>query len=115
MANIAKISVGGLEYNIKDILAWEHAEDKNNPHKVNKEQVGLGSVDNLSASAILELLNKTAIEAKLGFTPADSAELVNKIDKTADRQEVTAIINFINGIKINGATITCDGDKITFS
>lgn len=114
-ANIAKINVGGLEYNIKDTVARDHESNRDNPHKVSKAQVELGNVDNLSAAQILDLLNKTAIEAKLGYTPANAEELANKIDKRAGNQEVIAIINFVNGININGATIKYDGNKVTFS
>ena len=116
-ANIAKINVGGLEYNIKDLLAYDHINKYDNPHEVNKEQVGLGNVENLTPEQLLkEYLKADIINAALGYTPGDSENVDNKIDKTID-SEVTAIVNFINGIKLNGAYVKYDvtTNTVTFS
>lgn len=117
MANIAKINVSGLDYNVKDSLAHEHFVDYENPHKVTKEQVGLSNVLDLPPEQLLkEYLTKEIVDAALGYTPGDSANVDNKIDKIVDG-EATAIVNFINGIKLNGAYMRYDAttNTVTFS
>ena len=117
MANIAKINVSGYDYNIKDSLAWEHFEDFNNPHAVSKAQIGLGSVADLTPEQILNMLSYYQIVRSLGYTPANEAALDNKLDKNANNQEVTSVIDFVNGIKLNGALIKYNPttNTITFS
>ena len=117
MANIAKINVSGLDYDIKDLIAHEHVENHDNPHLVTKEQVGLSNVQNLSPTQLLrEYLSDNLINNALGYVPASALSLENKIDKFAGNQEVSAIINFIKGIKVGGALIQYDflTDTITF-
>ncbi|MBQ8206352.1 MAG: hypothetical protein IJZ77_02725 [Bacilli bacterium] len=117
MANIAKINVSGLDYNIKDSLAHEHFVDYENPHRVTKAQIGLGNVLDLTPEQLLkEYLKADMINAALGYTPGDSENVDNKIDKTVD-SEATAIVNFVNGIKLNGAYMRYDAttNTVTFS
>lgn len=119
MANISKINVSGSDYNIKDSNARDHIIDKSNPHKVTKEQVGLGNVDNMSIGTIIEnvigSLTSETIKKILGFIPANEDDLQTKIDKTVKYDESNAVVNFKNGIKINNASIKEDNDIITFS
>lgn len=117
MANIAKINVSGYDYNIKDSLAWEHFEDFNNPHLVSKTQIGLGNVADLKPEEILEMLSYYQIVKSLGYTPANAAALDNKLDKNMSNQQVTSIVDFVNGIKLNGALIQYNPttNTITFS
>lgn len=117
MANIAKINVSGMDYNIKDIVAHTHLEDFSNPHEVTKEQVGLGNVVNLTPEQLLkENLNSSLISNALGYTPANSVNADNKIDKVIDG-DASAVVNFLNGIKINGANIYYNSstNTVTFS
>lgn len=46
MADISKITVNNITYNIKDSVAKDHIANRLNPHNVTKAQVGLGNVDN---------------------------------------------------------------------
>lgn len=46
-----------------------HVEDKNNPHNVNKTQIGLDKVENKSASDILSELTSDIVITALGYTP----------------------------------------------
>ena len=118
MANIAKINVSGLDYNIKDNDAREHVARLDNPHKVSAEQLHLKSFENESPESILNRINKTFIEDVFGYPLAKQSDLDNKLDKTGTQdQEVQAVTNFINGIKINGALITYNSatDTIIFS
>ena len=117
MANIAKINVSGVDYNIKDTIAQTHLEDFSNPHEVTKEQIGLGNVVNLTPEQLLkENLNSNLISNALGYTPASSANADNKIDKVVDG-EASAVVNFLNGIRINGANISYSSitNTVTFS
>ena len=117
MANIAKINVSGLDYNIKDSLAHEHFADLNNPHEVSKAQIGLGNVADLTPEEILARLGYYQIIRALGYTPANSAELDNKLDKMATNQEVLSVVNFVNGLKVDGASMSYDAvnNTVTFS
>ena len=117
MANIAKINVGGMDYNVKDILAQTHLEDFSNPHEVTKEQIGLSNVENLTPEQLLkENLDANLISNALGYTPASSANADNKIDRFVD-SEASAVVNFINGIRVNGANIYYNSttNTVTFS
>ena len=119
MANITKINVSGSDYNIKDSNARDHIINRSNPHEVTKEQVGLGNVDNMSIDTIIEnvigSLTPETIKKILGFTPAKESDLQTKIDKIATYDESNAVVNFKNGILINGASVKEDNDIITFS
>lgn len=116
MANISKVSVGGLNYDIKDTLAYEHIADLENPHQVTKAQVGLGNVSDLTPEQILARMTAIQVSRALGYTPADALEMEDKIDSKVDG-EATAIITFKNGIKIGGAFISYDSqtNTVTFS
>lgn len=46
MADVSKITVNNITYNIKDSVARDHIANRLNPHNVTKAQVGLGNVDN---------------------------------------------------------------------
>lgn len=52
MADISSIKIpSGTTYTVKDSTARNHIGNKNNPHGVNKAQVGLGNVDNTADSS----------------------------------------------------------------
>ena len=51
----------------------EHTENKNNPHEVTKEQLGLGSVENKSSATIRGELTSGNVTSALGYTPIDSS------------------------------------------
>lgn len=46
-----------------------HIQNKENPHSVTKEQVGLGNVDNKSSATIRGELTKANVTDALGYTP----------------------------------------------
>lgn len=117
MANIAKINVNGLDYNVKDSDAREHVLDQNNPHKVSAEQVGLGQFLNESPESILQKVDRNFIADGIGYTPANQEDLENKLDKNAEQpQEVKPLVKFVNGVQINGASITYNSitDTVVF-
>ena len=118
VANIAKINVGGLDYNVKDSLAHEHFIDFNNPHQITKEQIELGNVDNVSVKDILAQVNSGFITSALGYTPSNVEETKRKIDRYDNNQDdVVAVLNFSNGFFINKASIRYDAntDTVIFS
>lgn len=59
----------------------EHTGNKTNPHAVTKSQVGLGNVDNKSASTILSGLSSRNVTTALGFTPAKKDDLDSAVEK----------------------------------
>ena len=55
------------------IVLENHLEDTQNPHGVTAAQLGLGNVENKSASDILSELTAEDVTAALGYTPADDS------------------------------------------
>ena len=43
MSSVSNVNVKNTDYDIKDILAREHIADKNNPHEITAEMLGVGS------------------------------------------------------------------------
>lgn len=62
---------------INSIVAQEHYDNKENPHGVTKEQVGLGNVENKSVAEILASLTKEQIEALGAVASALSNTVIN--------------------------------------
>ena len=60
------IKINGVETNV-----YIHPGSGSNPHGTTKLDLGLGNVENKSASTILGELTKTNINKALGFTPRD--------------------------------------------
>ena len=58
-----------------------HLSSTENPHKVTKSQVGLGNVENKSASTILSGLSSRNVTTALGFTPAKKDDLDSAVEK----------------------------------
>ena len=58
MANISNINVQSEDYDVKDSLAREHIVDKNNPHEVSAEMLGLGQLKDKAPADILNDLSK---------------------------------------------------------
>lgn len=54
---------------IGNIVAQEHYNRTNNPHKVTKIQVGLGKVENKSVASILSEMTHSHVVSALGYTP----------------------------------------------
>ena len=74
MANTEKNKVLDLEgLNRYDELLKQlieaHTTHKDNPHKVTKDQIGLGSVENKSVAEILAAMTSADVTKALGFTP----------------------------------------------
>ena len=106
---------------VKDSLD-EHIADKNNPHRVTKEQVGLGSVDNTAdidkpvsnavSSAIITATNDMATKAyvnskdnlKADITYVDSKDGDLTKLTTTDKTNLVKAINEVVGVKANKAT-----------
>lgn len=71
MANISNINVQSEDYDVKDNLAREHIADKNNPHEVSAEILGLGQLKGKAPADILNDLSKDNIIKALQYTPAN--------------------------------------------
>ena len=86
-----------------------HVTNKNNPHEVTKEQVGLGSVDNTSdidkpvsnatKSAIITATTDMATKAYVNSRDGDLSTL-----KTADKTNLVKAINEVVSVKADKAT-----------
>ena len=66
------------ENTIADNLA-AHLDDKENPHDVTKNQLGLGNVEDKSSAAIREEITKANVTDALGYTPYTPNEVDNKL------------------------------------
>lgn len=55
-----------------------HLKDVGNPHKVTKNQIGLGKVENKSSTEILDEIDASTVSAALGYEPA-STESVDEL------------------------------------
>ena len=142
MSSVSNVNVKNTDYDIKDILAREHIADKNNPHEVTAEMLGVGSFkdkDYTTLSTKEELQNVitslnnliAALQQRLDdveITADDAVSVANEAVKAAAAQKeshkvdiyennkITALHNFINGIKIDGHKIYYDvaQDTINF-
>ena len=133
MSDISKLKIGDIEYDIKDNSARSHITNQLNPHGVTKDQVGLSKVENLSPQEILNKMTVNNINVALGYVPANrdnleataivaSTALENstnakniasqKIDSNED-STATAIVNFINGVRVSNATISYNSNSDT--
>ncbi len=66
------------ENTISDNLA-AHLDDKDNPHDVTKNQLGLGNVEDKSSATIRQEITKTNVTDALGYTPYTPNEVDNKL------------------------------------
>ena len=143
MSSVSNVNVKNTDYDIKDILAREHIADKNNPHEVTAEMLGVGSFKDKDYTAlstkeelqnVITSLNNliAALQQRLDDveTTADDAvkaieEVVEKVEHPSQKDDkmdlyindvVLATHNFINGIKIDGHKIYYDvaSDTINF-
>ena len=71
MANISNINVQSEDYDVKDSLAREHIADKNNPHEISAEMLGLGQLKDKAPADILNDLSKDNVIKALQYTPAN--------------------------------------------
>ena len=143
MSSVSNVNVKNTDYDIKDILAREHIADKNNPHEVTAEMLGVGSFkdkDYTTLSTKEELQNVitslnnliAALQQRLDnveTTADDAVSAANEAVKAVaaapkeshkvdiyENNKITALHNFINGIKIDGHKIYYDvaQDTINF-
>ncbi len=81
----------------------EHTSDKNNPHSVTADQLGLGNVENKSSADIrMELTEEDVINA-LGFLPSN---------KDTVYELPAATTEILGGVKLDGETITVDENGV---
>ncbi len=60
MADVSSIKLpSGTAYTIKDSAARNHINNKSNPHRVNKSQVGLGNVANYDQSKAIKSITRS--------------------------------------------------------
>ena len=87
MANISNINVQSEDYDVKDSLAREHIADKNNPHEVSAEILGLGQLKDKAPADILNDLSKDNVIKALQYTPAN-VSVEQNISVLQDKIEV---------------------------
>lgn len=79
-----------------------HMNNHENPHDVNKYQIGLGNVENKSSSAIRNELTKNNVTTALGYTPYTPNEVDNRLDtletKITGRQHTHTNKTVLDGI-----------------
>lgn len=142
MSSVSNVNVRDTDYDIKDTLAREHIADKNNPHEVTAEMLGVGSFKDKDYTAlstkeelqnVITSLNNiiAALQQRLDSvetTAEDAVSAANDAVKAAaapkeshkvdlyENNKITALHNFINGIKIDGHKIYYDvaQDTINF-
>nr|DAH32125.1 MAG TPA: putative tail fiber protein [Caudoviricetes sp.] len=105
MADISSIKTpSGTTYTLKDSTARNHIGNKNNPHGVNKAQVGLGNVDNTrDADKPVSTAVQKALDNKANNSVATSSAngLMSKDDKTKlDELSTMLNIHVENGVLI---------------
>ena len=87
MANISNINVQSEDYDVKDNLAREHIADKNNPHEVSAEMLGLGQLKDKAPADILNDLSKDNVIKALQYTPAN-VSVEQNVSVLQDKVEV---------------------------
>ena len=142
MSSVSNVNVKNTDDDIKDIVAREHKAEKNNTHEVTAEMLGVGSFKDKDYTAlstkeelqnVITSLNNliAALQQRLDdveTTADDAVNAANEAVKTAaapkeshkvdiyENNKITALHNFINGIKIDGHKISYDvaQDTINF-
>jgi hypothetical protein len=66
---------GYIKINGAETLVYTHPGSGTNPHGTTAADLGLGNVENKSASDILDEITATLITTKLGYTPQNSATI----------------------------------------
>lgn len=72
---------------------------------VTKESIGLANVEDKSTTDILASMTSSNVSTALGYTPVDPTTLQTGLDSKislSTNQDVSGVLNFTNGIKING-------------
>lgn len=87
MANISNINVQSEDYDVKDSLAREHIADKNNPHEISAEMLGLGQLKDKTPADILNDLSKDNVIKALQYTPAN-VSVEQNVSVLQDKVEV---------------------------
>lgn len=77
---VVKAKFDEIEEKVKanETTISSHKNDKNNPHSVTKEQVGLGNVEDKSSETIRGEITKDNVTTALGYTPYTPNEVDNK-------------------------------------
>ena len=90
-----------------------HVSDKDNPHEVNKVQVGLGNVDNKSSETIRNEITKLNVTNALGYEP--TAVIGNPTGTPTTNLQKIKIGNTIYQLNENEGTVTdviVDGESV---
>ncbi|MCH5257266.1 MAG: BppU family phage baseplate upper protein [Lachnospiraceae bacterium] len=75
-----------------------HIDDKENPHKVTKDQLGLGNVDDKSSETIRSEITKDNVTDALGYTPYTPNEVDNKLSALETNIDWKEAVNSYNDI-----------------
>lgn len=71
-----------------------HIENEGNPHNVNKNQIGLGSVENKSSATIRSEITKENVTTALGYTPLESGTYAGSASAGGPANSVKANLKF---------------------
>lgn len=106
----------GLSGNALSNLLSSHVSDIYNPHKVTKEQIGLGSVENKTPTDILSELTAQNISDALGYVPGTGSNVVTAVKGDAETEYQTGNVN-ITPAKIGLGKVdnTSDSEKSVLS
>ena len=97
-----------------------HKNDKNNPHSVTKEQVGLGNVEDKSSETIRGEITKDNVTTALGYTPYTPNEIDNKFSTLETNIDWKEAVNTFDDIATtypnpeDGWTVNTKDNNITY-
>ena len=116
----AKFDEVDQKINANETTILSHKNDKNNPHSVTKEQVGLGNVEDKSSETIRGEITKDNVTTALGYTPYTPNEVDNKfstLETNIDWKEAVNTFDDIATIYPNpedGWTVNTKDNNITY-
>ena len=106
--------------NANETTISSHKNDKNNPHSVTKEQVGLGNVEDKSSETIRGEITKDNVTTALGYTPYTPNEVDNKFSTLETNIDWKEAVNTFDDIATtypnpeDGWTVNTKDDNITY-
>ena len=127
---VSNVDVRSDNYNLKDMQARAHIQDKNNPHNVSVTQIGLDesykttTPKDIQENTITALLNKLAVDYSLSKTTianlrqqikdileSPTMDVSHKLDKFEEGQTVEKSVEFEEGISIKDNQIMYDSES----
>lgn len=109
--NVSGTSYEGSSGKLLENELTAHKQDSSNPHGVNKEQIGLGNVENKSSEDIRGELTFENITNALGFTPGHEESYSQNIAYTDEK--VAPLTEAISNINIQIANMATEEYVLT--